>query len=344
MEGIQTCTPACRGATNAAPVQFQGEAARLTCLNVSEDQSADINIFTAEGDTVTLSSDYHSEATLLTYQHLAFSNSGYEAEQGKLVDYNEERNVSLSVTGSLSDQEMADIQALLSDLGEMLKAFLTGNNEGEGGVEENSTDISRYSSLTAYQADFEYKASMQYLNLETDQLAVEASGFPKLPAEMASPQAPALQPAAASEPAAVPSPQSAAPTAVAAESAPKPAAPSAVPVAVETAKSVVVQDEHAAGQMEKKVRDSGLRPRRFMRLLKKFLRGLMLEMRANDTIDGEQAKRGESILEKFFGRLEPTSGFREVKATKVSVKQQWASLQYEMKVEAKTQPGVEETV
>jgi hypothetical protein len=121
-------------------------------------------------------------------------------------------------------------------------------------------------------------------------------------------------------------------------------APSAVPVAAETAKSVVVQDEHAAGQMEKKVRDSGLRPRRFMRLLKKFLRGLMLEMRANDTIDGEQAKRGESILEKFFGRLEPTSGFREVKATKVSVKQQWASLQYEMKVEAKTQPGVEETV
>ena len=87
MEGIQSCTPACRGATNAMPVQIQGEAARLACMRVCEDQSADINIFTAEGDTVSLSSEYHSETTLLTYEHLAYSNPGCEAEQGSLVDH-----------------------------------------------------------------------------------------------------------------------------------------------------------------------------------------------------------------------------------------------------------------
>lgn len=344
MEGTQSCTPACRGATTAAPVQFQGEAARLAYLNVSEDQSADINILTAEGDKVTLSSDYHSDATLLTYEHLAYSNSGYQAEQGKLVDYTEERKIALSVEGQLSDQEMADIKALLSNLGEMLKAFLTGDGEGEGGVEENSADLSRYGSLSSFQADFEYKASIQYLNLETDQLAVEAAGFPKLPAATAAPAAAAQPTAAAVAPTVALSPQTVAPASAAAVSTPKPAAAPAVPVAAETAKPAAVQDDQAVGEMTKRVKESGLRPRRFMKLLKRFLRGLMKEMRANNVVDGEQAKRGESILEKFFGQFEPPSGVSEVKATKVSLKQQWASLQYEMKAEVKTQPSVEETV
>ena len=342
MEGIQSCTPACRGATNSAPVQFQGEAARLTYMNVSEDTSADINILTAEGDKVSLSSDYHSEATLLTYEHLAYSNSGYEAEQGELVDYSEERKIALSVEGALSDQEMADIQALLADLGEMLKSFLTGGDAEEGGVEETSADLSRYSSLSVFEADFEYSARMQYLNLEADQLAVAAADSPKLPEPTASP-APARPPVAAAAPAAVQASQTAAPAPVAAEPPPKPVAQQAAPVAVGTPKPVAAQDEQAAGQMAKKVKDSGLRPRRFMRLLKKFLRGMMQEMRAGKVVDGEQATRGESILEKFFGRLEQASGASEVKATKLSLKQQWVSLQYEMKAEVETRPRVEET-
>ena len=215
MEGIQSCTPACRGATHSAPVQFQGEAARLTYLNVSEDTSADINILTAEGDKVSLSSDYHSEATLLTYEHLAYSNSGYEAEQGELVDYSEERKIALSVEGALSDQEMADIQALLADLGEMLKSFLTGGGAEEGGVEETSADLSRYSSLSGFEADFEYSARMQYLNLEADQLAVAAAGSPKLPESMAVPPEPVRpQVAAAADPTAKTVAQQAAPVAV----------------------------------------------------------------------------------------------------------------------------------
>jgi hypothetical protein len=329
MEAIQSCTPACRGATNAMPVQFQGEAARLAYLNVSEDRSADIDIFTAEGDKVTLSSDYHAEATLLTYEHLAYSNSGYEAENGRVVDTDESRTVSLSVEGALSDQEMADIQALLAELGAMFKSFLTGGGQGEGGVDQNSADLSRYSSLAGFEADFEYSARMQYLNLEADDIAVAAGGSPKLPETMAALPAPALEPAAA---------------AATVVQAPQAAAPSAVPVAADAAKAVAAQDEQAAGQMAKKVRDSGLRPRRFMKRLKRFLRGLMQEMRAGNAIDGEKAKRGESILEKFFGRLEQASGASEFHATQVSVKQQRVSLQYQLRAEVRTQPSVEETV
>jgi len=343
MEEIQRCTPACRGATNAAPVQFQAEAARLTYLNVSEDQSADINIFTAEGDKVTLSSDYHSEATLLTYEHLAYSNSGYEAEKGELVDYDEERNVSLSVKGSLSDQEMADIQALLSDLGGMLKGFLTDAGEGAGGVDENSGDLSRYSSLSAFEADFEYSASMQYLDLAADQLAVKAAGAPKLPESLAALPATALQPAATVAPTVVQAPQTVAPATVAAESAPKPVASPVAPSAADTPKPVEAQDEQAAGKMAKKVKDSGLRPRRFMKLLKKFLRGLMQEMRANKAVDDEQAKRGESILEKFFDQVRKLPAESEIRVNQVTFEQASVKSYFEVKAEKTVRPVVEET-
>lgn len=341
MEEIQRCTPACRGANNAVPVQFQGEAARLTWLNVSEDKSADISILTAEGDKVTLSSDCHSEATLLTYEHLACGNSGYEAEKGELVDYNEERNVSLSVEGTLNNQEMTEIQALLSDLGEMLKRFLTG--EGDGGVDENSAGLSHYSSLSAFEADFEVSTSMQYLSLEADQLAVKAAGSPKLPEPMAASPAPALPPAKVA-PTVVQTPQTVAPAAVAAESTPQPAAPPAVPIAAEPPRTVAAQDEQAAGEMAKKVRDSGLRPRRFMKLLKKFLRGLMQEMRANKAVDGEQAKRGESILEKFFDQVASLPAETEIRVSQVSFEQASVKRFFEVKAGKTGQPAVEETV
>jgi hypothetical protein len=142
----------------------------------------------------------------------------------------------------------------------------------------------------------------------------------------------------------VQSPPAAAPAAVAAESISEPVAPPVATVAVEASKPAAAQDEYAAQRMAKKVRDSGLRPKRFMKLLKKFLRGLMQEMQANDAIDGEKAKRGESILEKFFGQLEQAHGVSEVQATKVSLKQQRVSRQYEMKAELRALPSVEETV
>ncbi len=331
MEGLHSCTSPCRGATNAAPIQFQGETARLSLLSIREDQSADVDIFTAEGDRVTLSSDYHSEAPRLTYQYLAYGNSGVEAEQGQLLGYTEERNIAMTVEGRLNDQEMADIQALLSELGAMLKAFLTGQGEGEAGVEEPSADLSRYSSLSAFNADFEYSASLQVLNLEADQLAFAATGAPLPP------------PAAGAAPLAMPSPQAVVPAAAAAASAPQPVAPPAVTVSAETPKPVAAQDEHLLGQIAKKVKESGLRPRRFMKLLKKFMRGLMQELRENNAMDGEKAKRGENILEKFFRQMEPPTGTSEAQASRVSLQQHWMSLQYEMKAEVKAPPRLEET-
>ncbi|MGE5258145.1 MAG: hypothetical protein ACM3KE_15805 [Hyphomicrobiales bacterium] len=336
MEGIQSCAPACRGATNAAPLQFQGEGARLAYLNVCEDQSADINIVTAEGDKVTLSSDRHSEVTLLTYEHLAYSNSGYEAEEGQLVDFSEERNVSVSVEGDLNDTEMADIQALLSDLGRMLKGFLTGKEEI--GAEADTADLSRYGSLSAFEADFEYHATVQAVNIETDRLAVETAGLPQPSESM-----PATQSAASIAPTGAESMQPDAPAAVNALSAADLQPAPAVPLDA-ASKAVASHDDEAARALARKVKESGHQPRRFVRLLKNFLRSLMREMVANHSIGDEQAKRGERILDKFFSRIEESPAGSEVKESKRSLKQQWVSLQYELKADDQMQSSVEAVV
>jgi hypothetical protein len=105
-----------------------------------------------------------------------------------------------------------------------------------------------------------------------------------------------------------------------------------------------VQDEQAAGKMAKKVKDSGLRPMRFMKLLKKFLRSLMQEMRANKAVDGEQAKRGESILEKFYDQVGKPPAESEIRVNQVSFEQASVKRFFEVKAEKTVQPAVEETV
>ena len=108
----------------AAAAQHEGEIARLAYLGIKQEQSTDIEIQTAEGDTVTISSDARTEAALLTYKHLAFNGEGYDAEQLQLVDFQADSSFELSVVGDLNEREKADIEALLQDIGARLKAFL----------------------------------------------------------------------------------------------------------------------------------------------------------------------------------------------------------------------------
>jgi hypothetical protein len=167
------------------------------------------------------------------------------------------------------------------------------------------------------------------MGLEADQLAVNAAGSPKLPESMAVLPAPASQPAATVAPTVVQSPQTVAAVAHVAAEPPKP---------------VAAIDEQASGKMVKKVKESGLRPMRFMKLLKKFLRSLMQEMRANKAVDSEQAKRGENILEKFFDQVGKPPAESELRVNQVTFEQASVKRFFEYKAEKNAVPAVEETV
>ena len=161
-----TTPPVSAGGLNCCPrsaaAQHEGEIARLAYLGITQEQSTDIEIQTAEGDTVTISSDARTEAALLTYKHLAFNGEGYDAEQLQLVDFQADSSFELSVVGDLNEQEKADIEALLQDIGARLKAFLTGGAEAA----DPTAAAGRYASLESFTADIEVHRELTYLNAE----------------------------------------------------------------------------------------------------------------------------------------------------------------------------------
>jgi hypothetical protein len=289
-----------------AAVQHEGELSRLAYLGISQEQSTDIEIATAEGDKVTISSDVHTEAALLTYGHLAFNGDGYDAEQLQLVDHKEESSFELSVVGDLNEQERADIEALLKDIGARLKAFLTGGAEAAG-----PTDAAgKYASLESFTADIEVHRELTCLNAEQARVAQVTA-----PAE----DRPAAQ--------AQTTPEAAAPQATA------PVVPQAAP-----------EVEPGAQQLAERVQQH--RPsRRMLKQLKKLLKAFLKELHATQQIDAGQSRQGEGILDRMFRKLDPQQGQRalEITASQVSVKQEWAHLRYEMNASAPAEPQVEQT-
>jgi hypothetical protein len=205
----------------------------------------------------------------------------------------------------------------------MLKAFLTGEVESDG-LPEGAGDLSRFSTISTFEADFEYRASVQYLNFETAQLAVQDAAGPQL-TDTPAPAAATAPPVAASIPVLDPEPAAAAPTA-------------AAPMALRG------EDEQTAAKMAQRVNESGLPPRRLLKLLKKFMKNFLKEMLANPVINTEQAQRGESVLDKFIDEVRKAAGGAEVRMSRASMNLQSVSRLYEAKAEVRLHPTVEEAV
>ncbi len=321
MEVIQNCKTLCRGGFSSPPKISPGPSVRMSCLNFCEEQSTEIAIMTEEGDKVMLSSRQHAEATLLTYEHLACQNAAYDRQEITLSDFTEGREVILTVEGELNEQEVADIQALLKDLGEMLQAFLTGGNKRDGSGNVGG-GIDHYSTISAFEADFEYNTRATYWNLKAGKLGLQNTPEPSLtvPAALATTGGPAAQ---LSGPAPVPAP--------AAEGATAEAAPA------------LTEYELAAGNMLRRVSESGLQPKRFLYLLEKMLRHILKEMLSKQIIQGEQAQRGEFLLKKFIGRARESAAGIEVGMKRSQITPGSFAGKYLSRAEAKLPPAVAET-
>jgi hypothetical protein len=315
MEGIQSWAPTCARPSDPPAFDPQGQSARLSCLNACQEQSAEITIVTDEGDKVMLSAHEHFEATLLTYEHLAYRHAGYEGEQMQLADFTMEHEIALAIEGELNEQEIADIQALLRDLGGTLQTFLTGKGTGDGSP-ATAGDLSRFSSISAFEADFESRISMQYLQVAADRMAAEAP----VRLQLADPAARAAAPIPPSGP------------------EPKAAALTAATLSPHRGDA-----EQMAAKMAKRVNESGLPPGRLLKLLKKFMKSVLKELLANQTIDGRLAQRGENVLERFIDEVRKSAGAVEVRGSRVSMNLLAVSSLYEAKAELKLQPAVAET-
>jgi len=100
----------------------------LTRIETSNQQNKDITIVTDEGDRVTISSSFQSQAVYSTYKGISqytvsatSENLGMEKNQltmfeGETFDYENDRNFSISVDGDLNKQELKSIKKAVKNI------------------------------------------------------------------------------------------------------------------------------------------------------------------------------------------------------------------------------------
>jgi hypothetical protein len=107
------------------------QSAQIAKTAIVGEQSTDIEIQTADGDKVTLSSNIEFESVAITYEELGRTNSGYSKSQGQIISANANSNLELTVEGSLDEQEKKEIKEVLMSLFKMVKDFITGKADSE---------------------------------------------------------------------------------------------------------------------------------------------------------------------------------------------------------------------
>ena len=126
--------------------------AQTTMVQASRTQSADIQIVTEEGDTVTLSASRTAELSFATYN----SNGQTSAELRTGSEF------SMSVEGDLSRRELKDIRRALRIIMKAAEDFAENNPEKAA---RRVSKLSRLDHLAAVNAEFQVR---QELSVSTE--------------------------------------------------------------------------------------------------------------------------------------------------------------------------------
>lgn len=127
-------------------------------------QTSDIVFHTLEGDKVTLSSSTFSSGGYETYESLAMGNGAfaYRYSEASYFKYNHQMNI--SVTGDLNEEELEDINQILSTLDDMMKDLMAGNLEG---ALSRSSEFSGVDAIASFSANLSMAATYTSNRFET---------------------------------------------------------------------------------------------------------------------------------------------------------------------------------
>ena len=150
-----SCTPA--NQSNMTPANWAYQSAQIAEAHIAGEQSTDIQIQTADGDKVTLSSDIKFESSAIVYEKLGQTSTGYSRSQGQIVSANASSELELTVEGTLDEQEKKEIKAVLMNLFKMVKDFLSGNAGTDTEEVQNVADLTTISKVNA---EFDIKTNV----------------------------------------------------------------------------------------------------------------------------------------------------------------------------------------
>ncbi len=119
-----------------------------TALRASRSQQASLEIVTAEGDRVSLQTQYVADISLDRFEAGLRRATGGARRFEQNFSANVQSSVSLEVEGDLNEEELADIQSLIKDMEQMGASLLTGTLDA---------GISLGGSLAAAQGQLSYR-------------------------------------------------------------------------------------------------------------------------------------------------------------------------------------------
>jgi len=122
---------------------------QLTTVAASHKQHADITMVTAEGDRVTLSSNSQHSVDYTTYDGLVRANGGATRLQWKELSLSSGSELSVTVEGDLSAEELKDIEKALKSVEKIARDFLAGDVDRAMATALNPENWESLSSLEA---------------------------------------------------------------------------------------------------------------------------------------------------------------------------------------------------
>ena len=142
----------------------------LTRVETSNQQNKDITLVTEEGDRVTISSSFQSQAVYSTYEgisqytvsatseNLAMENTELAMFEGEKFEYENTRNFSISVDGDLNEQELKAIKKAVKIIDKIMTDILYGKNIPEALAK--AVEISNLSSIASLEANYQYEKTV----------------------------------------------------------------------------------------------------------------------------------------------------------------------------------------
>ncbi len=167
MDGICSCNQNIPDNWNLSAYGKSVNAMEYNRVSASSSESKDITIFTDEGDKVTIAYDKSTEASYSNLKALSYQGAFATANdtavtkekltmmQAEQFLFERSENLSVSVEGDLSEEELADIKEALKQIDDIMTDLLHGGDISEAADEIE--EIRNLETLSSLEADYSYE-------------------------------------------------------------------------------------------------------------------------------------------------------------------------------------------
>ncbi|MGD9730829.1 MAG: hypothetical protein AB7U45_01500 [Desulfamplus sp.] len=166
--------------------QYGSLSERKEALQASQNKNLELSLTTKDGDTVTLSAGSFTEFSALSYDksgRISNANGNASASiSSREMTLASGSQFTFSVKGSLSEQEMDDIESLVKSLDEIINKMSTGDMDDA--MSQALELDSGYESISGFEADLTYSSSYSFASESSQRSYADSKDAQSLDADL----------------------------------------------------------------------------------------------------------------------------------------------------------------